>query len=174
MTQCKDLKYERYTLEEFKAAVEPQILAAESAETFEELMKAREKVNAASSKFSTMSALANARYTLDTRNEYYVGEVEYYDNVSPVANEFLSRFGKTMLADKFKDELSEKVSPALVKSLENQQKAISPKIIEDKQKEAGIVMEYSKLMSTMPFEFRGKTLPLSVVRGYLSDNDRSV
>ncbi|MCI9032400.1 MAG: M3 family oligoendopeptidase [Clostridia bacterium] len=174
MTKCKDLKYERFCLEDFKAIVEPQIAAAERAETFDELMSAREKVNAASSKFATMSALANARYTLDTRNEYYVGEVEYYDNVAPVANELLSRFGKTMLADKFKDKLSETLSPALVKSLENQQKAVSPKIIEDKQKEAGIVMEYSKLMSTMPFEFRGKTLPLSVVRGYLSDNDRTV
>ena len=174
MTKVEDLKYERYTLEQFKAAVEPQIAALESAETFDKLMKAREEIIKAQGTFSTMAALANMRYTINTRDEYYVGEVEYYDNVSPIANEIMARYSNALLGSKFKDKLEKKTSPALIKSLENQRAAASPKITEDRQKEAAIVMEYSKLMSTMPFELFGKTMPLSMVRGYLSDNDRAV
>ncbi len=173
MVKCKDLKYERYTAEQLKAAVEPQIAAIENAASKEEVLAAREKINEAVRHFSTMAALANARYTLNTLDEFYVKEVEYYDENTPYAQELMSRYGKALIEGKFKS-VAEEISPALVKSLENQLKSTSPKIIPDRQKEAAIVMEYSKLMSTMEFDYNGKKLPLSVVRGDLNNSDRAV
>ncbi len=173
MIQCKDLKYERYTTEQLKAAVEPQIKTIENASSREEVLAARGVIIEALQHFSTMSALANARYTLDTRDEYYVKEVEYYDENTPIVNELMARYGRALIEGRFKS-VAEEISPALVKSLENQLKAESPIIIPDRQKEAAIVMEYSKLMSTMEFDYNGKKLPLSVVRGDFNNSDRAV
>lgn len=174
MTLCKDLEYKRYTFEMYKTAVEPQIAAIRSAASADEITLAREKIIEADGRFSTMSALANARYTLDTRNEFYVAEVEYYDSVTPLRDDLFAQYCKALMESKLGRAAADGISPALSLSFENHIKANSPLIIEDRQKEAAVVMEYSKLMSTMQFEFDGKTLPLSVVRGYLSDNDRAV
>ncbi len=173
MVKFKDLKYERYTIDRLRAEVEPQIAAVENAQTFADALKAREKANEAFGHFATMSALSYARYSLDTRDKFYTGEVEYYDGNSPYMQDLGARIGKAFAEGKFKKDV-EAMSPALVKSIENTLKANAPEIIPDKQQEAAVVMQYSKLMSTMQFDFDGKKLPLSVVRGELNSSDRNV
>ena len=162
MVKFKDLKYERYTIDRLRAEVEPQIAAVENAQTFADALKAREKANEAFGHFATMSALSYARYSLDTRDKFYTGEVEYYDENSPYMQDLGARIGKAFAEGKFKKDV-EAMSPALVKSIENTLKANAPEIMPGKQQEAAVVMQYSKLMSTMQFDFDGKKLPLSVV-----------
>lgn len=174
MKQCKDLQYERCDIETYRAAVEPQIEKIKNAKTLAEVLQARDAITKTDSRMATMASLANARYTLNTRDDFYVKEVEYYDEVSPYESQLMAEYGQAMLNGKFKKQLSEKLSPALIKSFENSAKANDEKIIEDMQQEAKVVMEYSKLMSTMQFEYEGKSLPLSVVKGYLNDSDRAV
>ena len=52
--------------------------------------------------------------------------------------------------------------------------SFSPAVVEDCKKENALTTAYSKLMSEMKFEYQGKELPLSVVRGDLSHSDRAV
>lgn len=174
MTQCKDLQYSRYTIEEYRSAVEPQIDRIEKSSDFDDVLSARAEIVKADSRMSTMAALANARYTLNTRDEFYVKEVEYYDEVTPYQQQLMSRYSQALLNGKFKKEIAEHLSPALIKSMENLAKSTDEKIIGDLQQEAKIVMEYSQLMSTMQFEYGNEKLPLSVVKGHLNDSDRSV
>ena len=174
MTQCKDLLYKRYTIEQYRQELEKQIAAIEQATTKRQVIDARAAIVAADSAFCTMSALADARYTLNTRDEFYIAETEYYDHNRPVRDELFARYGKVLMGNPIGAAYAEELSPALPLSLKNLIKAASPEIIEERQQEAAIVMRYSKLMSTMTFEFDGETMPLSVVRGYLCDNDRSV
>ena len=48
------------------------------------MLEARELVNDALRDFYTESSLANARFTLNTKDEFYSAEKDYYDEKMPV------------------------------------------------------------------------------------------
>ena len=124
--------------------------------------------------YSTAASLANCRFTLNTRDPFYQAEMEYYDEKGPLFNQLNVEYADLMLASPYRAELEQKLNPQLFKTWTCNKKAFSPDIIAESQEENAIVTEYSKFMSEMTFSFDGKTLPLSVVRGYLEDTDRDV
>ncbi|MBP5193736.1 MAG: M3 family oligoendopeptidase, partial [Clostridia bacterium] len=60
------------------------------------------------------------------------------------------------------------------KVYETAEKSYDPSVEKECQQENAIVTEYSKFMAELGVDWQGKTLPLSVVRGYLEDEDREV
>ena len=124
--------------------------------------------------YRTASALSYCRFTLNTRDAFYQGEVEYYDEVGPEFSDLLTRYAGAMLDSPFRTELERRLNPRIFRMFEVQRRAFSPLVIEECKKENALVTEYSKFMSEMTFSYKEKELPLSVVRGDLSDSDRAV
>ena len=52
-------------------------------------------------------------------------------------------------------------------------KAISPEIVSDLVDENRIITEYSDLMASLEFEFRGEKMPRTVLTKYFSEDDRN-
>lgn len=172
MIKVKDLPYRRYTIEEAKAAFsafEASVLTAKSAE---EVLSYRKTLLDELRHYETNYALAYSRFTLNTRDEFYQAEMDYYNEIGPEVSDLTTRFADIMLTSPFRRELEAALNPRIYKSYEISKKAFSPVIIEDSKRENALVMEYSKLMSEMKFEFRGEVMPLSVLRGNLSSPDR--
>ena len=172
MIKVKDLPYKRYTLEEAKAAFssfEASVLAAKSAE---EVLAYRKIILDELRHYETNYSLAYSRFTLNTRDEFYQAEMDYYNEIGPEVSNLMTRFADIMLTSPFRSELEAALNPRIYKSYEISKKAFSPAIIEDAKRENALTMEYSKLMSEMQFEFRGEVMPLSVLRGNLSSPDR--
>ena len=174
MTKVKDIVYKRYTIEEGKAAFTAFETAMKSAKSAEDILRAREAWLAEMRHYSTAASLSNCRFTLNTRDEFYQSEVEYYDEKNPEFSELLTAYASLMLDTPFRSELEKKLNPRIFKSFEVQRKAFSPLVTEECKKENALTTEYSKFMSEMKFEYDGKELPLSVLRGYLSHADRNV
>ncbi len=172
--KVKDLPYKRYTIEEAEAAIKSSTQEVENATSVSDVLKAHDKMVEALSQFNTMGALANMRFTLNSFDEFYDKEREYYDNISPLVTELVNDFGKAMLKSKFIDEVKKVVSPLVLKKYEILAAASDPRIVEDKQKEAEYVTMYSKLMSEMTFEYDGKEMTLAELKGYLAESDRNV
>ena len=174
MTKASELKYKRYTIEEGKRAFALFKDAVSRATTADEVLRARDAFLTEIGHYKTATALANCRFTLNTRDEFYQGEVDYYDEVGPEISSLMTEFASIMLTSPYRAELEVRLNPEIYKSYEVQCKAFSPLIVEDAKKENSLVTEYSKLMSEMEFEFEGKKLPLSSLRGYLTHEDRCV
>lgn len=174
ITKVKDLPYRRYTIEEGRAAYAAFESAVQQARSAEDVLQAREAFLLQVRHYSTAASLANCRFTLNTRDEFYSAEMDYYDEVSPEFSELLTGYAEKMLDSPFRGELERRLNPELYKSFEVQRKAFSPVVTEECKRENALVTAYSKFMSEMKFEFRGQTVPLTVVRGYLSDTDRNV
>lgn len=174
MKTVPQLIYERYTLERAGKAFEVFKQEYESAESSDGVIKARENLIKEMKSFSTASSLANMRFTLDSRDEFYKGEREYYDEIGPLVMNYMSEYGKMMLESKFRKDLERKMNPVLFKMWEVAALAHDPKIVEEEQKENAIVTEYNMLMSQMQFDYQGKKVPLSLVRGDLTNKDREV
>ncbi len=170
----KDLPYQRYTLESAKEAFAVFEAEMDRARTADDIVKAREGFRRAIVAYQTAASLANCRFTLDTRDEFYNAEMAYYDETGPLFTELFTAYGKRMLAAPFRDELERRISPRLFRLWEMSEKSFSPVITEDMQEENSLTTAYSKFMSEMVFTFRGERMPLSRLRGYLEDSDREV
>ncbi|MBO7150853.1 MAG: M3 family oligoendopeptidase, partial [Clostridia bacterium] len=122
----------------------------------------------------TANALAYIRFSLNTKDEFYQGEMDYYDQAGPIFAQIGVQFSTMMLECPYRAELEQKLNPQIFKHYEISKKAFSDAIIEDMQTENATVTEYDKFMGALTIEFEGEQLPLSVVRGKLDDENREV
>lgn len=173
--KVSQIPYKRYTVEEGRAALEEFRALSSLAACADDMLAARagfiEKMYI---EYSTAASLANCRFTLNTKDEFYQAEMAYYDEAGPLFEQIMTEYAAIMLDSKYRGELETKMNPRIFKMYEINRRAFSDKTISESQAENALVTEYSKLMSEMLFDFNGKKLPLSVVRGSLEDSDRAV
>lgn len=167
-----ELPYQRVTLEQVSAVMEDVISRIKAAETVEAVLAAREDYLAILTEYATAASLSYMRYSINTVDEFYVAEKDYYDEIGPQVDNYNVQYASALLDSPFRARLEEALSPVLFKSLEVQRKSMSAEIIEDMVEENRLVSEYSKLMAGMEFEFRGETMPRSMLSGYFKNEDR--
>ncbi len=170
--KVSQIPYKRYTLEDAQAAFGAFTEANAKAKSAEDVLAAKAALIESMIDYYTAASLANCRFTLDTRDEFYSAEVSYYDEIGPHISGMQAEYGKLLLTSPYRAELEKLLNPRIFKSLEISMKCFDPCIVEDMQLENSITTEYSKFMSEMKFEFRGETMPLSALRGHLEDGDR--
>ena len=145
--KVSELPYRRVSLEEVKQVMEDVIARIRNAKSVEEILAAREDYLKMNLEFYTNAGLANMRYTINTVDEFYVAENEYYDEITPAAQNYTVEYASALLDSPFRAELEKALSPVLFQSMEVSRKAMSPAIIEDMVEENKLVREYSNLMS---------------------------
>ncbi len=170
----KDLPYRRVTKEEILSHYDEFFAAVESAKSAEDVLAAREKLNAGVRDFRTNCSLANCRYTLNVNDAFYNAEREYYDEVSPLVESCGTKYCKYMLSSPFRKELEATLGSKIYTDYEVMEKSCSDAIISDMQEENKIISEYSQLMASMLFDWNGEKIPLSMLRGNLEHPDREV
>ena len=172
--KVSEMPYKRITVEEFKEQAEMIIKKIRSAKSAEDLKNARNDFNKISEEIETACSLANCRFTLNTRDEFYNAEMDYYDNAMPLFSEIENDYKKAILDSPYRTEAEKLINPRVFKGFEMSLKTFSPEVIEDLQQENALVTKYSKFMGELAFEFEGEKMPLSVLRGKLEDDSRDV
>ncbi len=168
------IPYKRYTIEALKNAFEAFRETAEHATSAAEVLAARTRFLGEVRGYSTAAALSNCRFTLNTRDEFYSKEVEYYDEIGPMMAEIMVAYGNIMMNSPYRAEMEKVVNPLCYKKYEFTAKSYDPIVEKECQEENAIVTEYSKFMSALPVTWHGEEKPLSYVRGFLEDVDRDV
>lgn len=161
MKKFWELPYERIEFETIKAAHEKSLAALKNAKTYAEARDAflaREKEDA---HVSTYSSVCMNRYQIDTRDEYYAKEREYWSNTRPRINELSSEWTNALLASPFRKDFEKEFGTLMFKNDEIRLRCFKPEIIADLQEESRLVNEYSKLIASAQIDFEGekRTLP---------------
>ena len=172
--KVSQIPYQRYTIEQAQAAFAQFTELYRSARNADDVISARKNIEQMNKDIGTANALAYIRFSLNTKDAFYQGEMEYYDNAGPIFAQIGAQYAKMMLECPFRGELEQKLNPQIFKHYEISQKAFADCIIEDMQQENATVTEYNKFMGALTIELDGEQLPLSVVRGKLDDADRAV
>ena len=172
--KVSEMPYKRITVEELKEQAEKIIAKIKAAKSAEDLKAARDEFNKISEEAETACSLANCRFTLNTRDEFYNAEMDYYDNAMPLFSEIENEYKKAMLDSPYRAEAEKLINPRVFKGFEMSLKTFSPEVIEDLQQENALVTKYSKFMGELAFEFEGEKMPLSVLRGKLEDDSRDI
>lgn len=170
--KVSELEYQRVTIEHMTEEVNSIVEQIRNAKRVEDILAARKRYNDLSEEYSTANALSYMRYTINTVNEFYLGEKDYYDEISPEAANLDLAYNTALMESNFLPELERLLSPLLFKSIDNSMKSMSPAIVEDMIEENKLVSEYSQLMAGMEFSFRGEIMSRAQLMGYASDDDR--
>lgn len=170
----KDFDYKRPDLEQMKEQTAALLEEFKAATTVDEQSEVIEKLNAIRNTFSTMANIVYVRASIDTNDEYYQKERDYFDEVSPMADELVFNYYTELVKSPFRTQLEEKWGTQLFALAENLLKGFSPAVIELMQKENRLTSEYSKLVASAQIEFDGKTLTLAQLGPYAESTERDV
>ena len=170
----KDMPYERVDFTKVETELKQLTEAFEKAESGEEQFAIHEKFYALTDRVETLMTIANIRFDVDTSDEFYTGEHEYYDEKGPVYSNLVLEYYKKLYHSPYRAYLETKIGPVAFKNMELAQKSMDEKLIPLMQEENSLTMEYDKLIASAKIEFDGKELNLSLMRPYLTSQDRNV
>ena len=108
MLTFEEFEYKRPDMDNIKQEFNGLLEQFRSAESFEEQNGIIEKLNAIGSNYSTQSNLMYIRSSIDTNDEFYQKEREYFDEIGPEFQELGTAFYKELVATPYRKELEEK------------------------------------------------------------------
>jgi M3 family oligoendopeptidase len=154
----------------FQAALQ-KFKRAENVEIQDEAMK---EMNAIRNDFNTMANICYIRHTVDTNDEFYKQEQDFFDEVEPEMQGLVTEYYKALVNSRFRSELEKKWGKQLFALAETQLKTFSPEIIEDLQLENKLTSEYTKLVASAKIFFEGEERTLAQLQPFAESPDREM
>ena len=174
MKEFKDFEYVRPNLDQVKEDLTKEIDIINSGNSLEEVKKAILDFYKIAGHFQTMETIASIRHSIDTTDEFYDKEIEFFDENGPYISEIVDKFNSALLENKYEKELKDAFGDHLFKMLKVQKESFSPEIIPELQEESKLVTKYGKLIASAKIEFDGKVLNIPQMGVYMQDLDRNV
>jgi len=169
-----EFKYERPNYEAVKEEMELLTNAFENAKSAKEQIDIIYKVNKIRNMVETMTELSLIRHSINTKDEFYDNENEYWDEHEPLYEELNDKYFKVLVKSPFRDEIEQELSKQFFVAIDCQLKAFSPEIVEDLQEENKLGSQYDKILAEALVEFNGEKLTLPALGKYTKDKDRLV
>lgn len=143
----------------------------------EDLSKVFETIDEFNTKrghFMSMQSIASIRHTINTTDDFYNQEMEFFDEFGAKYAELENNFFISLINSPHILALKEKYGDHLFKMIKVQLESFSPEIIPELQEEAKLVTRYGKLISSAQIPFDGKILNLAQMGPYRIHVDRNI
>ncbi len=170
----EDYKYEKVDIKKFSEEFNKHVESFNDSITFEEQNKEMTKLIELRNNFETMATLVEIRQSIDTKDEFYDKEKNYYDEVRPIYQGLVTNYYKALINSKFKSDLVEEWGQWIFKIAEMEIKTYSDEIVDDLKLENRLSTQYAKLLASAEIKFDGKVLNLSQMGPYLQSMDRNI
>lgn len=164
--------YKRPVFDEEKEQFKKCLDLFNEANTVEEQTDAIKEINRFRNKISTQFNLAYIRASIDTNDEFYQKERDFFDEVEPQLKELETEYYRALVDSKWRTELEEKWGSQLFNLADFSIKAFSPEVITLLQKENKLTSVYSKLVASAEVEFNGEKLTLAQLYPYTESTSR--
>lgn len=169
-----EMPYKRVDFDEVKKEFAELEKKLEGASSGEEQVAVHQEYYRLTGSVMTQMTLAEIRHDIDTTDEFYSAEQDYYDQNSPVFRSLCVSYQKKLYASQFRAYLEEKIGKVAFRNIELGMKSVSDEILPLMQEENAIQTEYNKLLATARIDWKGETLNLSLMNPYLHSCDRNV
>jgi M3 family oligoendopeptidase len=167
-----DFLYERSDLELFKQEMEDLIETLNSGVTLEQEIEICKEVFELQDELDTMSTLVSIRHSVNTKDDFYEKEQDFFDENGPIIQQYNQKFVNVLLESKNRKGLEEEFGRLLFKQAELEKKTFKEEIIPDLQLENKLSSEYSKLTASAQIEFDGGVYNLSQMTPFMQNLDR--
>ena len=156
-----EMTYTRPDPEALKKQLTDLIERLKNAKSYEEARAVFLEEEEVSKIAETMGTLASVRHSIDTRDEFYDSENTFWDNFGPEIAEYTHAWVEALLSSPFRKEFEAEYGSLMFVNAEIEQKAFSPEIIPEMQKENELVTEYGKLIASAQIPFEGGVYTIS-------------
>ena len=167
----KEMPYARPDVEALRQQISDLTGRLSEAGSYEEAREAFLEMEEAGKHFSTMSNLAYIRHSIDTRDEFYDGEMKFLNAAGPELQEYQQAWTMAMLRSPFRAEFAAEYGELMFINAEMALKTFDPAIIGELQRENDLTQEYEKLLASAQIPFEGGTYTLSQLTPFKSDPD---
>lgn len=174
MMKFNEYVYERPDVEAFGNKFKDLLNGFTSAATYEEQDQAMTEINKLRSEFDTLQQIVSIRHSIDTNDEFYKEEQDFFDEKGPIVQEYITEYYRALVSSKFREELENKWGRQLFRLAELSLKTFSPEIIEDLQQENKLTTEYAKLIASAKIPFEGEERTLSQLVPFQQSTDRDM
>ncbi|MBS1550467.1 MAG: M3 family oligoendopeptidase [Bacteroidetes bacterium] len=173
-TKFRDFKYIRPDIESDKEHINLLLNEFENAENAETQFEILKKINEIRSGFDTMSRIANIRYTINTFDEFYSSEHEFFDDFGPVYSGLINRLYKSLTKSKFRAGLEKMCGKQLFDVAEVVLKTFSDEVMDDLKKENHLSSKYVRLVASAKINFEGEERNLAGLALFMESENREV
>ncbi len=174
MIVFSDYKYERPDLNSIGIEFEGLLEEFENAKDLETQNGIIKKINKLRLHVDSMASLVHIRYSIDTTDEFYMEEMNFIDENTPVYEGLIAKYYRALINSEFKDELKEIWGEQIFRLAEMQIQTFSEEIMEDLVSENKLVTEYNKLVASAKLDFQGEIRNLSQMTPFMQSKDRLI
>ncbi len=169
-----DYQYQRVPLTPIPpeiSSIPEKLCSAQSPEEFLELLKQADHFKR---RLSTMYNICYIRHTINTQDEFYSAENDYYDQNMPSAEQLSTDLSRAVMNSPFQELARRELGETYFLNARLAQKAFSPEIAEDMAEENRLQSEYQRLIASAQIPFDGQTVNLSRLTPFKQNPDREI
>ena len=166
-----EMPYERPSLEAVKAQLSEFTARLKGAESYGEAKAVFLEKEEAERHVDTLATLAQVRNTIDTRDQFYDGEISFWDAAIPQLQECEQAWNMAMLESPFRKDFEAEYGNLMFLNTEIALKTFAPELVPLLEKENNLTQAYQKLIASAQVPFEGKTYTLSQMGPFQSDAD---
>lgn len=168
------LEYERPDFEGLKALYKTLTKRINEAKSYAEIKACLLEEDEFSSRVNTMGTIAAIRHTIDTSDEFYEKEEEYYNMQYPETLPYIQAFNKSLLSTPFRKQIDEEYGTQFLKSIQLGFDSFCEKNIPLMQQQSELTNRYQKIMASCKIPFAGEECNLYGILKYFSNPDREI
>lgn len=174
MLKFSEYPYSRVDVVAVQNQLKDLVKKIDSCENSDELYDLFMEFDEIKSNVESMSTLSSIRHTINTQDEFYTKENDFYDEMLPVLQEAYITVDKAFLANKNIEGLKQRVPETYFMSKEMEFASFDSCIIEDMQLENKLTSKYQALLASAQIPFDGEVYTLPALEVKTNDKDRSV
>lgn len=167
-----DMKYVRPDVNEAVTKLENLAAQAGQAQEGTEVISLYEDFRQIADTVNSSSTLASIRHSIDTADDFYSQENDYFDQQGPVLQDKILTLYKSLLANPHKDKLAQKYGPILLEKMEIAVRSSDERLVELQQQENALDTQYEKLYASARIPFQGKELTVSQLGPFKQSTQR--
>ena len=157
----RDIPYKRPDLDAICNDMEALVASFQTAGSYDEARQVFLKEQELESHVMTQSTLAEIRHSIDTRDAFYDAESTFWNESIPILQEHMHNWMAAMLKSPFRSSFEEEYGSIVFINAELSQKAFSPQIIPEAQRENDLKKAYAKRIASAQIPFEGGVYTLS-------------
>ncbi|MBR0134637.1 MAG: M3 family oligoendopeptidase, partial [Clostridia bacterium] len=131
----KEMQYVRPEADEVKQHLKALTEKLSGAASYDEARAIFFEKEEAEKQIMTMAELAMIRHSIDTRDEFYDGESNFWDSFGPELGEYTQAWTMALLKSPFRPDFEKEFGDLMFINAEIELKSFSPEIIPEMQKE---------------------------------------
>ena len=170
----QDFEYKRPDLDEVKSRFTELTTNLRQATSVEEGLQVIREIQTLQNEIDTQGTLVSIRHSIDTRDEFYEQENDFWDENSPIMAEWRNDYYRALLDSPYLEDFKQDIPETFFQLIENDLKVFNPDIIPLLQQENRLCSEYSKLIASAEIEFQGEVYNLTGLAKFAESPDREV